>query len=684
MPITFIALRYFVFIDCAWEDLAVTDERGDTDQAIRRYPHVLSPMRVGGVMIRNRVFSSAHGTGFATVGLINDRHIEYHRARARGGIGLIVIEATSVDSSPLMGGGSRNAGLRNSADDVLPGYRALSAAVHAEGARIFCLLSHSGRNSVMSPDGRPPVAPSSIPMDRTRDIPHELEREEIEAIVEAFANAARRCREGGLDGVELSFTHGNLVQQFLSPSSNKRQDEYGGSEERRLRLAREVLQACRAAVGPDFPLGIRFSADELIEDGYRLADGLRYAVMMQEWGALDFIDVSAGTNSDMRSRSAHYPTISSPERPLVDLAAAVRKVVSVPVFCIGKIPTLDDAEEIVASQSADMVGMTRAHIAEPAIVRKTVEGRADDIRECIYCNESCFARQQRFSDISCVYNPRSGREVQWPQLSKADRKRKVAVVGGGPAGMEAARVAAKRGHQVRLFEAADTLGGQIRDLSKTPERAGYAKIAEWYSRQLEKLSVDIVLGANVDLDTLVSGEPDEVILASGAREDLGGIPGSDASHVFGARRALDGAQLGKKVVVIDHEGRHMGTSVAEHFSVRGHEVTLVTPAFFVGLDQDYLTWHPTYERLLRQGVEMRALEKPIAIGADHVEVERVDRSVHRIPADSVVICSRGYSNRSLYRGLLDAGVPVKVVGDAWSPRQIEQAVFEASRAAREI
>lgn len=660
------------------------DDRTYTDQASRLYPHVLSPLTIGGVVIRNRVFSSAHGTGFATEGLINQRHIEYHRARARGGIGLIVIEATSVDSSPLMGGGSRNAGLRNSADDVIPGYRALSAAVHAEGARIFCLLSHSGRNSVMSPDGRSPVAPSSIPMDRTRDIPHALEIEEIRAIVEAFANAARRCREGGLDGVELSFTHGNLVQQFLSPSSNKRQDEYGGSEERRLRLAREVLQACRIAVGPDFPMGIRFSADELIEDGYRLNDGLRYATLMQEWGSLDFIDVSAGTNSDMRSRSAHYPTISSPAHPLVHLAAAVRKVVTVPVFCIGKISTLEEAEEILVNQSADMVGMTRAHIAEPAIVRKTNEGRPEDIRECIYCNESCFARQQRFGDITCVLNPRSGHEAQWQQLSKTETKRRIVVVGGGPAGMEAARVAAKRGHDVQLFEAADALGGQVRALSKTPQRAGYAKIAEWYSRQLEKLSVEIKLGVAADLDAVISSAPDEVILASGASEQLGEIPGSDAPHVFGAQRVLDGAQLGKRVVVIDYEGRHMGTSVAEHFSLRGHDVTLVTPAFFVGLDQDYLTWHPTYERLLRQGVDMRALEKPIAIGLDHVDVELLDRSTRRIPADSVVICSRGISNRSLYRGLLDAGVPVRVVGDAWSPRQIEQAVFEASRVAREI
>ncbi|MEO9188648.1 MAG: N-methylproline demethylase, partial [Acetobacteraceae bacterium] len=215
-----------------------------------QFRHLISPLSIGQVTVRNRAFSSAHGTGFGGDGTLSDRHIEYHRARARGGIGLIVIEATAIDDASI-GAGTRAAHLRNTGDAVLRAYRRIAEAVHAEGTKIFCMLSHSGRNTVMGPEGQPPMAPSAIPMDRTRDVPHELEREEIAAIVRAFAQAARRCRDGGLDGVELSFTHGNLVQEFISPASNVRTDEYGGSEENRLRLPREVLQACRAAVGPD-------------------------------------------------------------------------------------------------------------------------------------------------------------------------------------------------------------------------------------------------------------------------------------------------------------------------------------------------------------------------------------------------------------------------------------------------
>jgi 2,4-dienoyl-CoA reductase-like NADH-dependent reductase (Old Yellow Enzyme family)/thioredoxin reductase len=647
------------------------------------FRHLLSPLTVGGIEIRNRAFSSAHGTGFAQGGAITDRHIEYHRARARGGIGLIVLEATSIDDSPIgIGGGGAN--LRNTSDAVLPDYRRIAAAVHAEGTKLFCMLSHSGRNTTMGRDGQPPVAPSPIPMDRTRDIPHELEPDEIAAIVRNFAAAARRCREGGLDGVELSFTHGNLVQEFLSPSSNKRTDAYGGSEQNRLRLAREVVEACRAAVGPGFVLGIRYSADELVEDGYHLDDGIRYAQLLVGWGRLDFVDVSAGTNSSMWSRSIHYPTIASGPRPLVPLAKAMRAALDVPVFCIGKIADPAEADAIVAAGEADMVGMTRAHIAEPAIIRKLLEGRGEDIRLCFHGNEACFSRQQRVGDISCVYNPRTGREHEWERLTPTDKPKSVLVVGGGPAGLEAARVAARRGHDVVLHERSDALGGQVRLLARTPYRQDYLQIVRWLERQARKAGTLVRLNSELTADSVLALAPDVVIVATGAADARPDVPGADLPGVFTAREVLAGANLGRRVVIGDWDGRHMAMSVAEALAQRGHDIEIVTSAFYVGQDADLLTWRPAYARLQGHGVRMTALEDIVELRPGAVVTRRVDQGTRTIEADSIVLCSKGRSERSLYRALKGRVAELHAVGDCWSPRQIEQAVYEGARAARQI
>jgi 2,4-dienoyl-CoA reductase-like NADH-dependent reductase (Old Yellow Enzyme family) len=647
------------------------------------FPHLLSPLTVGGVQIRNRAFSTAHGTGFGAGGAITDRHIEYHRARAHGGIGLIVLEATSVDDSPI-GVGTGGANLRNTGEEVIPQYRRIAAAVHAEGAKLFCMLSHSGRNTTMGRDGQPPVAPSPIPMDRTRDIPHELEPDEIATIVRNFGAAASRCRAGGLDGVELSFTHGNLVQEFLSPASNKRTDEYGGSEANRLRFAREVLEACRAAVGPDFVLGIRYSADELVPDGYHLADGIRYAQQMVAWGRLDFVDVSAGTNSSMWSRSIHYPTISSGPRPLVPFAKAIRAALDVPVFCIGKIADPADAEAIVAAGEADMVGMTRAHIAEPAIIRKLLEGRAEDIRICFHGNEACFSRQQRVGDITCVYNPRTGREHAWERLQPTDKPKSVLVVGGGPAGLEAARVAARRGHDVVLHERSDGLGGQVRLLARTPYRQDYLQIVTWLERQARRAGTLVRLNSELGAEDALTLNPDVVIVATGAADARPDVPGADLPGVFTAREVLAGANLGRRVVIGDWDGRHMAMSVAEALAQRGHAVEIVTSAFYVGMDIDLLTWRPAYERLQKLGVRLTPLEEIIALRPGEMVTQRIDQSERTIEADSIVLCSKGRAERGLYRALKGRVPELHAVGDCWSPRQIEQAVYEGARAARMI
>jgi len=650
---------------------------------MNHYEDLLSPVRIGGLNLRNRVVFGPHGTGFGRDGTVNERHIAYHLERARGGVGLIIMEATGIDSSPT---GVTTAGknINASTDAVIPSYRKISAAMHEEGVAIFTLLSHSGRNTTMGANGLPPKAPSPIPMDRSRDIPHALEIDEIALIVSQFAAAARRCREGGLDGVSLSFAHGNMVQQFLSPNANRREDGYGGSEENRLRLAREVLQAVRAAVGDDFVLGIRFSADEIVEGGYTLDDGVRYAKLFAEWGKLDFIDVTAGDNASMRSRSFHYPTIAVPSAPLVPMARAVRQAVNIPVFTVGRIDTPEEAQSIIAAGDADMVVMVRAQIAEPEIVGKIMQGRRAEMRECIYCNESCFARQQRVGDISCVYNPRSGREAMWPPLARSTVSCRLLVVGGGPAGLEAARTAARRGHQVELVERSDALGGQIRLLQRTPYREGYGKIADWLIGEVEKAGVKIRLDTSLTSEAILAEGHDGVVIATGASDARPDIPGADLPGVLTGRQVLAGANLGKRVVVADWDGRYMGTSIAERLAMEGHEVTIVSPTFYIGMDGDLMTWRAQYERLLKLGVRMQPLSDVLAVEPEGLRFRTMDMKEQVAEADSVVLCTRGVAERSLYTQLKDMLPVVRPVGDCWAPRQLEQAIYEGAMAGREI
>mgnify|MGYP005644922725 CR=1 FL=1 len=647
------------------------------------FAQLLSPLKIGGIEVRNRALSTAHNTGFSTAGKIGPRQIEYHRARARGGIGLIIFGTISADGSPITVRGSGGA-VEITNTSVIDQYQQLVDAVHAEGAKIFCLVSHSGSVTNMGPNGEPPLAPSPIPMDRSRDIPHDMETDEIQSIVKAFAASAERCKAGGFDGVEFSFTHGNLVQQFMSPSTNKRTDEYGGSEENRLRFAKEILLGAREAVGPDYILGIRFSATEVIPDGYDLEDGVRFAKKLVEWGKLDYLDISAGTNNNMKSRSFHYPTISSKPQPLVPYARAIKDAVDIPVFCVGKISDPAEAEAILKAGDADLVGMTRAHIAEPAIIRKIMDDRMEDIRTCIHGNEGCFSRQQRVGDITCVYNPRTGRESTWKPIEPTTDYRSVLVIGGGPAGLEAARVAAKSGHDVVLHERSDILGGQVRTLCRAPYRQDYAQIADWLERQARRSGALIRLESELSADDIVKLAPDVVIVATGSQDTKPDIPGAENANVFTARQVLHGAELGKRVIIGDWDGRHMGLSTAEFLAQRGHQVEIVSSAFYVGIDVDHLTWRETYDRLLDFGVTMSPLETLVQIEANGVTIRRSNNETRDVEADSVVLCSKGTADRGLYRSLKGRIDRLYGIGDCWAPRQLEQAIYDGSRVAREI
>jgi 2,4-dienoyl-CoA reductase-like NADH-dependent reductase (Old Yellow Enzyme family)/thioredoxin reductase len=638
-----------------------------------RFENLFSPFQIRKLEFKNRIVMPPMATNFAGEdGSVNERHIAYYLRRARGGVGYVTFEHTGV---LRQGRAFPNMALIDS-DQQIPSFKELVEGVHKEGGKIVIQINHAGRNTSPLITGSPIVAPSAIPCPVRMEMPKELSHEEIQRIIEAFGAAALRVKETGADGVEIHMAHGYLINQFLSPFSNKREDEYGGDADRRMRMALEVLRAVRNKVGAEFPVLCRLSADEYVDGGLKIDASKEIAKALERNGA-DALHVSACVAA---SGYLNHPPYYAEEGVFVHLAQGIKSVVGIPVISVGRIRTPELANQILEEKKADLISMGRALIADPELPAKALQGRTGEIIPCISCNR-CI-QSIRKGALACAVNPETGREGIF-KVKKTDHPKKIWIIGGGPAGMKAAEISAFRGHQVTLYEKQERLGGRFLLAAIPPKKQILKDFIDQLERQLQKFPVKIVIGKPFTLASLRRGKPDAVIIATGAKPFFPPIDGIRETKTISVDDALSGsASLGKKVLVIGGGG--IGAEVADYLSEEGKEVTLVEMREGIALD---LVGHLQYflnKRLREKGVRILTSTKATRFEKQGVWVEDPQGTKKLEGFDSVVIALGSIPNDELVESLKGKVPEVYVVGDASKPREVMEALVEGEEIALKI
>lgn len=641
-----------------------------------RYETIFSPFTQGGLNLKNRIVMAALNNNFSTEqGTANDRIIAFLKERAKGEPGLIISEASPVS----LLGRHRVRCICAYDDSFIPSLRRLAMAVHAYGSAFALQLHHAGRMTNPEVIGTSPLAPSPIPRGPEFPVPKEISLKEIQETIADFAAAARRAKQAGLDAVEIHGGHGYLIQQFLSPTTNKRHDAYGGNSENRLRFALEVVQRVRGEVGNSFPILFRLSAKEFIKGGYDLEEALDWAVELERAGA-SVIDVSGGSNESLLSSVHVIPPMFFPNAYHVPLAAAVKKVVQVPVIAVGRLDSLELMERVLSDGQADLVAVGRPFLADPHWPAKAARGEEDRIRPCVYCNY-CIWRLFQQQDITCFQNAAVGQEEEC-RVHPAKKVKKVFVIGGGPGGLEAARVARKRGHQVTLFEKGPRLGGQMLLASIPPRKRTLLKAIEWLTREIEREGVKVRLNTEGTAESIEREKPDAVIMATGA-SPVARIACS-GPNILTAWEVLAGREVGKRVLVLG--GGMVGIETAEFLSEKGCQVTVITSREGpekLAPDMEGTTRALLLERLPASKISLMFSAKVVEVCEGQVLVSQEGKE-QWLKTEAIILAQGSRANQDLLPALGGKVPQILSIGDCREPRSAKEAIHEGFTAALQI
>jgi mycofactocin system FadH/OYE family oxidoreductase 2 len=647
-----------------------------------QYRHLFSPIRVGPLTLSNRIVFSAHLTNYATQdGLPSEQHAAYYAARAAGGAGLIITEEHSTHRTDW----PYEKLIHGFHPEVIPGYRQITEAVHAHDVPILAQINHNGGQASSMYTRLPVWAPSPVPDPLFREVPKEVETHEIAEIVSGYALVAEHCMRGGFDGIELQCSHSSIVRGFLSPATNRRTDAYGGNLTNRARLLLEIVAAVRETIGPERALGVRLCGDELIEHGTTIADAVAVARMAEETGQVDYINTSIGV-----ATATLYMIEASMQIPpgyAMFIPSAIREGVSLPVIGVGRFKDPLQADRALAAGQCDLVGVVRGQIADPEFAAKARAGHSTDIRTCLSCNQECVGRMGLNRWLGCIENPVTGKESI--RLPGPRCRRNVLVIGGGPAGLQAAVTATSRGHQVTLLERQDRLGGQIPAAASVPSRAELLDITRNLVAHANRLGIDIRTGVEADAGRIRQVGADVVVLATGARPSRPWWAG-DNERIVDVRDVLEGraGPIGR-VLVVDELGFHQATSVAELLADRGCDVEIATNGMVVGQDLgitlDLETWNVrAHAKGIRQATDLVPLGVQAGPEGNGVVVNLQHHPTgqdHERVCDWVVCAVHQEPEDDLWRELAGSPFPVYRIGDCLAPRRAHAAVVEGHRVA---